>query len=141
MVAVHGWDVEGTCPAFCGLHGNAHSYKIPVFRGVELFKLTEYMKLDPIFTELEAGDYVLVAFTIGRYHTKELNCASLNVQFAILLAKDDLTDDHGSSDVFPKELGDEITLGVDDPTPMDMPKGQLIDWADSDAEYPDSPEF
>ncbi|SJL13928.1 uncharacterized protein ARMOST_17379 [Armillaria ostoyae] len=125
----------------------AWDIEVPCFIGTDPFKLTEYMKLEPSYADFDPGDCVLVAFTIGGYRTAKtesapsLNRASLNIQFAILLASAN-TDDAGPSvDTFPRDLADETALGVDDPTPMNIPDGEGIDWAASDIEIPDGPEF
>ncbi|KAK0435003.1 uncharacterized protein EV420DRAFT_1488281 [Desarmillaria tabescens] len=128
--AVRVWDIE-----------------VPCFIGTEPFKLTEYAKLEPSYADFDPGDCVLVAFTIGGYQTPKtdstpaLNRASLNIQFAILLASANTDDAGPAMERFPEDLGDETALGVDDPTPMNVPDGEGIDWAESDVEIPDGPEF
>ncbi|KAK0244656.1 hypothetical protein EDD85DRAFT_945979 [Armillaria nabsnona] len=71
----------------------AWDIEVPCFIGTDPFKLTEYgMRLEPSYADFDPGDCVLIAFTIGGYRTAKtesapsLNRASLNIQFAILLA-------------------------------------------------------
>ncbi|PBK86765.1 hypothetical protein ARMGADRAFT_1086270 [Armillaria gallica] len=90
---VHAWNIE-----------------VPCFIGTEPFKLTDYMKLEPSYTDFDPGDCVLVAFTVGGYKTVKtnavpaLNRASLNVQFAILLELFNSDDAGPASERFPEDL-------------------------------------
>ncbi|PBK91215.1 hypothetical protein ARMGADRAFT_1081999 [Armillaria gallica] len=40
---------------------------VPLLQGIRPFRLTEYATLQPDFTELDAGEFMLIAFTIGGY--------------------------------------------------------------------------
>lgn len=115
---------------------------MPTFRGLDPFRLTDYMKLEPYFDDLTNGDFVLVVFTVGRYRTASgLNKAALNIQLCILLAKREDGDCTIPHNPFPDNLAEEMSLGVDDTAPMEVPDGDLIDWADSDIEIPSGPQF
>ncbi len=100
------------------------------------------MKLKPYFDDLTNRDFVLVVFTVGRYWTaNSLNKAALNIQLCILLAKCEDGDHTIPPNPFPDNLAQEISLRVDDTTPMEVPDGDLIDWVDSDIEIPSGPQF
>lgn len=94
---------------------------VPLLQGVSPFRLTEYATLHPDFTELDAGEFALIAFTVGGYRIRDRNMASLNIQFAIRLTSYDSYDCIKGREPLPLYLSNETPLCVNDETLMVIP--------------------
>ncbi|KAK0474424.1 hypothetical protein IW261DRAFT_1568804 [Armillaria novae-zelandiae] len=96
----------------------AWNMEVPIYCGEDVFALTRYPKL-PWADEFGIDSFVLIAFTVGSYHTHEdFEHVSLNIQFVIGL-EEQLPHDVGEvTDDTLIELGDETPIGVYDITPM-----------------------
>ncbi|KAK0468643.1 hypothetical protein IW261DRAFT_1426239 [Armillaria novae-zelandiae] len=96
----------------------AWNTEVPMYCGEDVFALTCYPKL-PRADEFSMDSFVLIAFTVGGYHTcKDFERVSLNVQFIIGLEEQHPHDVGEVTDDTLIELGDETPIGVDDITPM-----------------------
>ncbi|KAK0184656.1 hypothetical protein F5146DRAFT_1006384 [Armillaria mellea] len=71
-------------------------------------------------TDIKCGDYAFMVFTIGGYRScDDIECVSLNVQFAIELETHVDKDAQTPFDSFLEDFGDETPLGVDDTRVME----------------------
>ncbi|KAK0474361.1 hypothetical protein IW261DRAFT_1422949 [Armillaria novae-zelandiae] len=96
----------------------AWNMEVPMYCGEDAFALTCYPKL-PRADEFGVDSFVLIAFTVGGYRTREdFECISLNVQFIIGLEEQHPHDVGEVTDDTLIELRDETPIGVDDVTPM-----------------------
>ena len=102
---------------------------VPMYDGQEPFKLEDFASFPKIYTKLEPGSYVLVAYSVGTYKNTGGNMCtmyniktrlSLNVQHVILLAKpsskeldDDKASDPGHAGVLSDNNEDETIAAVE----------------------------
>ncbi len=101
---------------------------MPIFDGIDLFRLTEYIKLPPHYDELDEGDFALVVFTVSGYKNKTSghNMASLNAQLVIRLTEHNEFDEDEGDEPLASHLTDETALGVDDQMPMKVVVDELV---------------
>ena len=102
---------------------------VPMYDGQEPFKLEDFASFPKIYTKLEPGSYVLVAYSVGTYENTGGNMCTmyniktrllLNVQRIILLAKpsskeldDDKVSDPGHAGVLLDNDKDETITTVE----------------------------
>ncbi len=126
--AIRPWNVDGKNQLnTIYLRIDSSLSTVPIFRGVQPFRLPKYTRLMMEYDKLSEGDFVIVAFTIASYKSKKkFNLALLNLQFIICVLEYGLDDTVEGPEPLPAYLVNETPLGVDKTAVMEVPVEELV---------------